>query len=74
VRQRKKASSLHVDFLGLTVEISERVLRAWEEIPEKKRFFYLNQTYAAQRNARELERATNLPGRREQHNEQDEGP
>ena len=74
MRQQNKASSLHVDFLGLTVEISERVLRAWEEIPEKKRFCYLNQTYEAHRNARELERATNLPGRREQHDEQDEGP
>jgi hypothetical protein len=28
-----KTSSLHVDFLGLTVEISERVVRAWEEVP-----------------------------------------
>jgi len=74
MRQQNKPSSLHVDFLGLTVEISERVLRAWEEIPEKKRFRYLNQTYEAQKNARELERATNLRGRREQHDEQDEGP
>jgi hypothetical protein len=56
-----KTSSLHVDFLGLTVEISERVVRAWEEVPEEERFRYLERTYEAQRNAREVRRHSQHP-------------
>ena len=63
-----KPSSLHVDFLGLSVEISERVVRAWKKVPEEKRFRYLERTYDAQKNERESKRPTNLQG------EQDEGP
>jgi hypothetical protein len=56
-----KPSSLHVDFLGLTVEISERVLRAWGEVTEEQRFRYLERTYEAQRNAREVKRHSQHP-------------